>query len=395
MQKKTVRDEDVGGKRVLVRADFNVPMDQNGEIEDDTRIRSCLPTIIYLIDHRARVILCSHLGRPHGRVDEHLRLEPVARRLSEIVQRPVEPLREAIGPGVVRAVSEMKDGELILLENLRFYPGEEENDPGFAHELSHLADLFVNDAFGASHRAHASVVGLAAYLPCVAGLLMEKEIEQLSRLLENPARPFAAIMGGAKVGEKIGILENILPKVDLVLVGGGMGATFLKGMSCDVGISPVQPDKMELVRTIIQKAGALGVRVLPPEDVVVAENLEAGATARVVRAEQIPADCMIADIGPMTITVFTRELKKCQTVVWNGPMGVFEIPQFSNGTTSIATVLASLNATTVIGGGSTAEAVTQLGLAGRMTHVSTGGGAFLQFLSGKILPGIAVLAVKE
>ena len=395
MQKKTVRDEDVGGKRVLVRADFNVPMDQNGEIEDDTRIRSCLPTIIYLIDHRARVILCSHLGRPHGRVDEHLRLEPVARRLSEIVQRPVEPLREAIGPGVVRAVSEMKDGELILLENLRFYPGEEENDPGFAHELSHLADLFVNDAFGASHRAHASVVGLAAYLPCVAGLLMEKEIEQLSRLLENPARPFAAIMGGAKVGEKIGILENILPKVDLVLVGGGMGATFLKGMSCDVGISPVQPDKMELVRTIIQKAGALGVRVLPPEDVVVAENLKAGATARVVRAEQIPADCMIADIGPMTITVFTRELKKCQTVVWNGPMGVFEIPQFSNGTTSIATVLASLNATTVIGGGSTAEAVTQLGLAGRMTHVSTGGGAFLQFLSGKILPGIAVLAVKE
>ncbi|HUU75458.1 MAG TPA: phosphoglycerate kinase [Methanoregulaceae archaeon] len=395
MQKKTVRDEDVGGKRVLVRADFNVPMDQNGEIEDDTRIRSCLPTIIYLIDHRARVILCSHLGRPHGRVDEHLRLEPVARRLSEIVQRPVEPLREAIGPGVVRAVSEMKDGELILLENLRFYPGEEENDPGFAHELSHLADLFVNDAFGASHRAHASVVGLAAYLPCVAGLLMEKEIEQLSRLLENPARPFAAIMGGAKVGEKIGILENILPKVDLVLVGGGMGATFLKGMSCDVGISPVQPDKMELVRTIIQKAGALGVRVLPPEDVVVAENLKAGATARVVRAEQIPADCMIADIGPMTITVFTRELKKCQTVVWNGPMGVFEIPQFSNGTTSIATVLASLNATTVIGGGSTAEAVTQLGLAGRMTHVSTGGGAFLQFLSGKILPGIAVLADKE
>ena len=395
MQKKTVRDEDVGGKRVLVRADFNVPMDQNGEIEDDTRIRSCLPTIIYLIDHRARVILCSHLGRPHGRVDEHLRLEPVARRLSEIVQRPVEPLREAIGPGVVRAVSEMKDGELILLENLRFYPGEEENDPGFAHELSHLADLFVNDAFGASHRAHASVVGLAAYLPCVAGLLMEKEIEQLSRLLENPARPFAAIMGGAKVGEKIGILENILPKVDLVLVGGGMGATFLKGMSCDIGISPVQPDKMELVRTIIQKAGALGVRVLPPEDVVVAENLKAGATARVVRAEQIPADCMIADIGPMTITVFTRELKKCQTVVWNGPMGVFEIPQFSNGTTSIATVLASLNATTVIGGGSTAEAVTQLGLAGRMTHVSTGGGASLQFLSGKILPGIAVLADKE
>ncbi len=395
MQKKTVRDEDVAGKRVLERVDFNVPMDRNGKIEDDTRIRACLPTITYLIDHKARVILCSHLGRPHGRVDEHLRLGPVARRLSEIIQRPVEALREAIGPGVVRAVSEMQDGELVFLENLRFYPGEEENDPGFARELSSLADLFVNDAFGASHRAHASVVGLAAYLPCVAGLLMEKEIEQLSRLLEDPARPFAAIMGGAKVEEKIGILENILPKVDLVLVGGGMGATFLKGMSCNIGISPVQPDKMELVRAIMRKAGALGVRVLLPEDVVVAENLEAGATARVVRAEQIPADCMIADIGPMTITVFTRELKKCQTVVWNGPMGVFEIPQFSNGTTSIAMVLASLNATTVIGGGSTAEAVTQLGLACRMTHISTGGGASLQFLSGKILPGIAVLADKE
>ena len=387
-------DEDVGGKRVLVRVDFNVPMDRNGKIEDDTRIRACLPTITYLIHHRARVILCSHLGRPHGRVDEHLRLEPVARRLSELLLRPVEPLREAIGPGVVRAVSEMQEGELVLLENLRFYPGEEENDPGFARELSRLADLFVNDAFGASHRAHASVVGLADYLPCVAGLLMEKEIEQLSSLFEDPARPFAAIMGGAKVGEKIGILEKIIPKVDLVLVGGRMAATFLKGRGCNVGISAVEPDKMELVGTIMQRAEALGVRVLLPEDVVVAEKLEAGATAWVVRAEQIPSDRRIADIGPLTITEFTKELKKCRTVAWNGPMGVFEIPQFSDGTKSIATVLAGLNATTVIGGGSTAEAVTQLGLAGRMTHVSTGGGASLQFLSGKTLPGVAVLADK-
>jgi phosphoglycerate kinase len=395
MQKKTVRDEDVAGKRVLVRVDFNVPIDRNGKIEDDTRIRACLPTITYLIDHKARVILCSHLGRPHGRVDEHLRLGPVARRLSEIIQRPVEALRKAIGPGVVRAVSEMQDGELVLLENLRFYPGEEENDPEFARELSGLADLFVNDAFGVSHRAHASVVGLAAYLPCVAGLLMEKEIVQLSRLLEDPARPFAAVMGGAKVGEKIGVLENILPKVDLVLIGGGMVATFFNGRGYDVGISPVEPDKRELVGTIMHKAEALGVRVLLPEDVVVAEKLEAGATARVVSAEQIPADCRIADIGPLTISSYTKELKKCRTVAWNGPMGVFEIPQFSDGTTSIATVLASLNATTVIGGGSTAEAVTQLGIAGRMTHVSTGGGASLRFLSGKILPGIAVLVDKE
>jgi len=395
MQKKTVRDADVAGKRVLVRVDFNVPMDRNVEIEDDTRIRACLPTIMYLVDHKARVILCSHLGRPHGRVDEHLRLGPVARRLSEIVQRPVDALQEAIGPGVVRAVSEMQDGELVLLENLRFYPGEEENDPGFARELSGLADLFVNDAFGVSHRAHASVVGVAAYLPCVAGLLVEKEIGQLSHLLEDPARPFAAVMGGAKVGEKIGILENILPEVDLVLIGGGMVATFFKGRGLGVGISPVEPDKRELVGTIMHKAEGLGVRVLLPEDVVVAEKLEAGATARVVSAEQIPADCRIADIGPLTISAYTKELKKCRTVVWNGPMGVVEIPQFSEGTTSIATVLASLNATTVIGGGSTVEAVTQLGIAGRITHVSTGGGASLRFLSGKILPGIAVLADKE
>jgi phosphoglycerate kinase len=395
MQKKTVKDEDVAGKRVLLRVDFNVPMDQSGTIEDDTRIRACLPTIAYLIAHRARIIICSHLGRPHGRVDEHLRLAPVARRLSEFLQRPVEPLREATGPGVERVVSEMHDGDIVLLENLRFYPGEEANDPGFARELASLADLVVNDAFGVSHRAHASVVGLAASLPCVAGLLMEKEIEKLSILLENPARPFAAIMGGAKVGEKIGLLEHIIPKVNLVLIGGGMGATFLKGRGCEVGISPVEPDKMELVTKIMQKAETLGVKIMIPEDVVVTEKLKAGAIARGVSAEQIPADCMIADIGPRTITEYTKELKKCRTVVWNGPMGVFELPQFSNGTKSIATVLADLTATTIIGGGSTAEAVTQFGLADRMTHVSTGGGATLQFLSGKILPGIAVLADKE
>ena len=332
MQKKTVEDEEVYGKRVLVRADFNVPMDRNGTIEDDTRIRACLPTITYLIDHRARVILCSHLGRPHGRVDGHLRLEPVARRLSELLQRPVKPLREAIGPEVERAVSGMENGEIILLENLRFYPGDEENDPGFARELASLADLFVNDAFGASHRAHASVVGLAAYLPCVAGLLMEKEIERLGSLLESPGRPFAAIMGVAKVEEKIEILENIISKVDLILIGGGMSATFLKGQGRDTGISPVEPDKMEMVRAIMQKAGALGVRILLPQDVIVTEKLKIGAIAQEVSAQQIPADSIIADIGPLTITEFTKELKNCRTVVWNGPMGVFEIPQFSEGT---------------------------------------------------------------
>lgn len=395
MQRMTVEDVEVGGKRVLVRADFNVPQDRNGGIEDDTRIRACLPTIRYLIDHKARIILCSHLGRPHGRFDEHLRLEPVARRISELLQRPVEPLREAIGPEVMRIVSLMQDGEVILLENLRFYPGEEANDPGFARELSLLADLVVNDAFGASHLVNASVVGLADYLPCVAGLLMEREIGQLSRLLEDPDRPFAAIMGGAKVGEKIGILENILPKLDVVLIGGGMAATFLKARGFDVGISLVEPDMMELVGRILQNAEARGVRVLLPEDVVVTEKMEPESQVRGVSSREIPVDCRIADIGPRTITTFTGELRRCRTIMWNGPMGVFEIPQFSPGTTAIATVLADLHATTVIGGGSTAEAVTQLGLAGRMTHVSTGGGASLRFLSGKTLPGIAVLTDKK
>lgn len=395
MQKKTVRDEYVSGKRVLVRVDFNVPMDKNGTIEDDSRIRACLPTITYLIQRRAMVILCSHLGRPHGKVDEHLRLEPVARRLSAILQKPVKSLRESIGARVEQAVNEMQDGDIVILENLRFNPGEEKNDPGFSQELSRLADLYVNDAFGASHRAHASIVGLVDYLPCVAGLLMEKEIEQLSRLFENPSRPFAAIMGGAKVTDKIGILENIISKVDIVLIGGGMGATFLKSEGYDVGISAVEPDKMELVRSIWQKAETLHVKIVLPKDVVVSEKLGTDATTKVVRVDHIPAHCMIMDIGPLTITEFTRELMKCQTVAWNGPMGAFEIPEFSTGTNSIATVLADLDATTVIGGGSTAEAVTHFGLTDRMTHVSTGGGASLQFLSGKTLPGVEVLADKR
>ena len=395
MQKKTIKDEDVKGKRVLLRVDFNVPLDKKGNIEDDTRILACLPTIMYLVDHKARIILCSHLGRPHGMVDEHLRLKPIARRLSDIIQKPVKPIRETIGPVVEQAVSEMQDGDLIMLENLRFYPGEEKNDPVFSRELARLADLYVNDAFGASHRTHASIVGLADYLPCVAGILMEKEIEHLSSLFEEPDRPFATIMGGAKVADKIGILENILPKVDIVLIGGGMGATFLNGKGYGIGNSAVEPDKLELVRTILQKAEILGVKMLLPKDVVVTDKLETSASTQVVRVEEIPADGIIVDIGPLTIMEFTQELKNCRTVAWNGPMGVFEIPQFSFGTKSIATVLASLDATTVIGGGSTAEAVTQIGLAGRMTHVSTGGGASLQFLSGKILPGVAILADKK
>lgn len=347
---------------------------------------------MYLIQHKARVILCSHLGRPHGKVDEHLRLEPVARRLSEILQKPVKSLRESIGARVEQIVAEIQDGEIVLLENLKFHQEEEDNDPGFSHDLSRLADLYVNDAFGASHRAHASIVGLAEYLPCAASLLIEKEIEQLSSLFENPSRPFVAIMGGAKVADKIGTLENIISKVDVVLIGGGMGATFLKGKGYSVGISPVEPEKMELVKSILQQAETRDVKIFLPKDVVVTEKLETDVTAQVVSVDHIPGDRMIVDVGPLTIMEFTKELKNCQTVAWNGPMGVFEIPQFSTGTKSIATDLAGLDATTVIGGGSTAEAITQFGRMDRMTHVSTGGGASLQFLSGKTLPGIEVLA---
>ncbi|MFZ1897727.1 phosphoglycerate kinase [Methanoregula sp.] len=392
MQKKTVKDVEVRGKRVLVRVDFNVPLDPDGKIEDDSRIRACLPTIIYLTGHGARVILCSHLGRPHGRVDIRLRLEPVARCLSDLLGIPVEALRGAVGPGVEQAVSAMQDGDIVMLENLRFYPGEEENDPGFARDLSSLADLFVNDAFGASHRTHASIVGIASHLPCVAGLLMEKEIEQLSSLFEDPPRPFALIMGGAKVEEKIGILENIIPHVDLVLTGGGVAAAFLQARGYSAGSSPSDPATLVLVKTIIKIAETFGVRILLPEDVVVTAGPEPGGAYRRASSDRIPAGFRIADIGPLTIAGYTRELQRCRTVAWNGPLGIFEIPQFSEGTKAIAAALAGLDAITVIGGGSTAEAVTQLGLVPKMTHVSTGGGAFLRFLSGKTLPGLEVLA---
>jgi phosphoglycerate kinase len=395
MKKKTVKDVEVRGKRVLVRVDFNVPLGPDGRIEDDSRIRACFPTITYLIRHGARVILCSHLGRPGGKVDENLRMEPVALCLEEFLARSVRPLPEAIGPVVKRAVSGMKDGEVILLENLRFYPGEEANDPGFARDLASCADLCVNDAFGASHRAHASIVGVARYLPCVAGLLMEKELVQLGNLLENPARPFAMILGGAKVEEKIGILENIIPKVDNVLIGGGAAAAFLQARGYPAGSTPVDPGTVALVEKIIRRAETHGVQILLPSDVITSRKTDPGMTSLVQIPERFPDGHSIADIGPLTIAEYTKALEQCRTVAWNGPMGRFEIPQFSKGTKSIAVALAGLTATTIVGGGSTAEAVTHLGLAAKMTHVSTGGGAFLRFLSGKSLPGVAVLADRQ
>lgn len=394
MKKKTVEDIDVAGKRVLLRVDFNVPMNKKGVISDDTRIRACLPTINYLIDNHARVIICSHLGRPDGRVVEELRLAPVAMRLTELLGKPVEALRDCIGTEVEAAVNKLKDGEVILLENLRFHAEEEANDASFAQALSRMADIYVNDAFGASHRAHASVVGVAEYLPAVAGFLMSQELDALSGALENPERPFAAMIGGAKVSGKLGVLENIISKVDALLIGGGMAVTFLKSRGYGVGASRIEKDRLDYVQQLMDKAESLGVRLLLPQDVIIAERLEAGSSTRTVPITQIPDGWVAADIGPRTIEEFSQELRKCRTVVWNGPVGVFEIPQFAEGTRHLARVLADLEATTVIGGGSTAEAVVEMGLADKMSHVSTGGGASLEFLEGKVLPGVAVLQDK-
>jgi phosphoglycerate kinase len=394
MPKKTVEDIDVSGKKVLLRVDFNVPMGKSGTISDDTRIRACLPTIKYLIDHHARLIICSHLGRPDGKVVEGLRLAPVAKRLSELIGKPVKALRDCVGPEVEDEVSRLKNGEVALLENLRFHPEEEANDPNFAQALSKLADIYVNDAFGASHRAHASVVGMAKYLLAVSGFLMEKELKALGGALENPKRPFAAMIGGAKVSGKLAVLENIVGKVDALLIGGGMAATFIKSQGYGVGASMVENDKLDYIRKLMEKAKSLGVRLLLPQDMVVTDKLEAGSSTKTVPSTKIPDGWIAADIGPRTIDEFSQELKKCKTVLWNGPVGVFEIPQFAEGTRRLAKVLAGLNATTVIGGGSTAEAVAEMGLAGKMSHVSTGGGASLEFLEGKVLPGVAVLQDK-
>ncbi|MFC2013022.1 phosphoglycerate kinase [Chloroflexota bacterium] len=396
MDKRTIGDIDVAGKRVLVRVDFNVPMDETaGVIADDTRIRATVPTLSYLTDRGARVIIASHLGRPKGKIVESLRLAGIGRRLSEIMDKPVTTLDDCIGPGAEQAASELKNGDILQLENVRFHTGEEENDAAFAQALAALADVYVNDAFGVSHRAHASVAGITRYLPSVAGLLLEKELVNLGRLLENPAHPFAALTGGAKVSDKMGLLENTIDKVDFILVGGGMAATFLKAKSCEIGLSSFEPDMLDLTATLVEDSVDGDVELLLPVDVVVADDISAGAAARTVTVENIPPQSKIVDIGPQTAVNFTEVLKKCRTVFWNGPMGVYEIPQFSRGTRSMVELLASLGAATVLGGGSTAEAVTGMGLADKMTFISTGGGASLEFLGGLTLPGVAALPDKE
>jgi len=395
MDKITVRDVEVGGKRVLVRVDFNVPLDDRaGEITDDSRIRATLPTIDYLIDSGARVILCSHLGRPGGKVDKKLSLAVVARRLSQILRQPVRFAEDCIGAEVETAVAGLESGDILLLENLRFHPEEEKGDPLFAQSLARLGDIFVNDAFGTCHREHASIVAITSYLKGVAGLLLEKEINALGSILESPTRPFAVLLGGAKVIDKVGMIDNIMDKVDYIMIGGGMAATFLKAKTYEVGLSLLD-DGLDTAAGLMEKAVKNGVRIILPDDVVVTRTISNRARVSNVSIEDIPRNKRIVDIGALTISNFTRELERCHTVFWNGPMGIYEIPRFAEGTRAMANIIASLNATTIVGGGSTAEIVTEMKLAEKMTFVSTGGGASLRFLGGETLPGVEVLRDKE
>ncbi len=396
MNKMTVRDIEVSGKRVLVRVDFNVPLDEKtGEILDDSRIRATLPTIEYLAERKARVILISHLGRPDGKIVDELRLTILAQRLSQILGQQVGVATNCTGPEVEKSVAALRRGDVLFLENLRFHSDEETGSASFAQALARLGDVFVNDAFGTSHRAHASIAGIDQYLPAVAGLLLEMEIKTLGNILESPAHPFGSLLGGAKVSDKIGMLENIMGKVDSLLVGGGMAATFLKAKSYEIGQSLIEADRLGTAKDLIGKATRNGVRLLLPVDVVVAEEFDNKAKVEIVCAGNIPRDKMIVDIGPQTIRNFSVELQGCKTVFWNGPVGICEIPHFAEGTQAMARLLADLDATTIIGGGSTAEVVNEMGLADKMSFVSTGGGASLRFLGGEKLPGVEALLDKE
>ncbi|MCZ2809765.1 MAG: phosphoglycerate kinase [Candidatus Bathyarchaeota archaeon] len=396
MPKKNVEDIEVKGKRVLLRVDFNVPISRNsGDISDDSRIRASLPTIKYLVDHKAKVIICSHVGRPRGEVVENLRMKPAAQRLSQLMGLPVNTTPDCIGHEVEEKVKKLKEGDILVLENLRFHPEEEENDVGFAQKLASLADIYVDDAFSTAHRDHASIVGVAKYLPAVAGFLMQKELEVMGKLLHNPERPWACLIGGAKGNDKIELLQNMLTKVDILLVGGGIAATFLKTQGYEVGNSLIDNSKLGLAKGLLQEAKELRVPFLLPIDSVVAQEVRAGASTRIVPITDIPTDHHIVDIGPKSIELFQYELGKCRTVMWNGPMGIYEMPQFAHGTKAIADFLSTLDATTIIGGGSSAEVVQEMGLADKMTHVSTGGGATLKFLEGIALAGVKVLLDKE
>lgn len=389
MTKRSMTSADVRGKRVLCRVDFNVPL-ENGEITDDTRIRAALPTIEWLMEHGAKVILCSHAGRPKGKVVEEMRLAPAASRLGELLGKQVTMVPEVTGDVPKAAIADMQEGDVLLLENLRFDPREEKNDPSMAEELADLADIYVNDAFGAAHRAHASTAGVADYLPAYLGLLMQKEVDSLGKLLDNPGRPFAAVIGGAKVSDKIAVLENLVSKVDHLLIGGGMANTFLLAQGKEVGTSLVEADKVDLANTIIEKASQAGVQLHLPTDAVVAGDIKAGS-GEVVLVDAIPSDQSIFDIGPETARAYAKVIAGMKTVLWNGPLGVAENPAFAGGTRAVAEAVANADGYTVIGGGDSVAAVEQLGFADKIDHISTGGGASLELLEGKELPGIAAI----
>lgn len=388
---RTIRDVQFKGKKVLIRVDFNVPLNKDStEITDDTRIRAALPTLNYIIQNGGRLIVMSHLGKAKGSFDPKYSLKPVHKRLEELLNKKVIFASDCIGEEVAKLANSLKDGDVMLLENLRFHAGEEKNDPNFAKALASLGDIYVNDAFGTAHRAHASTAGIAEYLPAYAGFLMEKEITYLSKVTENPERPFVAIMGGAKVSDKILVIENLLTKVDTLLIGGGMAFTFLKAQGYNIGKSLCEEDRLDVARKVLQQAKDSGKKIVLPVDVVTAPTIDSNAPTKTVAISNIPSDEMGLDIGPETVKLFEHELKNAKTVLWNGPMGVFEIKPFDTGTRKVAEILTNLNATTVVGGGDSVAALEQIGATSKITHVSTGGGACLEFLEGKKLPGIQI-----
>ena len=394
MNKKTVRDIDVKGKKVLVRCDFNVPQDENGNITDNRRIVSALDTIKYLLDNNAKIILCSHLGRPKGELKKEFSLAPIAAELSKLLGKEVKLAKDVIGESAQELVNNMKEGDIVLLENVRFHREETDNDPEFAKKLASFADVYVNDAFGTAHRAHASTAGVAAYLPAVSGFLIEKELDFMGEKLNNPERPFMAILGGRKVSDKIGVIESLLEKVDTLMIGGAMAYTFFKAMGYNVGNSICELDKLDLAKELMEKAKQKGVKFMLPVDTRIGKEFKPDTESKVVKYNEIPDGWEGFDIGDETIKIYVEELSKAKTVVWNGPVGLFEFDKFAVGTNSLAKALADLDAVTIIGGGDSAAAIEKLGISDKFSHISTGGGASLEFLEGKKLPGIECLLDK-
>ncbi len=395
MEKLTLKDLDLKGKRVFIRVDFNVPVDEQNRITDDTRIRAALPTIRYVMEQGGKAILASHFGRPKGKPEDAFRLDHVARRLEELLGKKVAKVNDCIGNEPKAAIAKMAPGDVLLLENVRFHAGEEKNDPEFARALAELADVYINDAFGAAHRAHASTAGIAKYLPAAAGFLMQKEIETMGKALQNPERPFVAVLGGKKVSDKIGVIENLLGKVNTLIIGGAMAYTFLKARGYEIGNSILDEENVDFARRMIDEAPKKGAKLLLPIDVAVADAFKEDAKQQIVAVDKIPSGWQGMDIGPKTREAFADEIRRAKTVVWNGPMGVFEMPPFAVGTRAVAEAMAECRGTTIIGGGDSAAAVELLGFADKMTHISTGGGASLEFLEGKKLPGVAALNDKK